>query len=222
MLAYNVVAILTIAIEGALVFAAAGHLDLPMVWVYLGVYLAIGLLGGMLVHRRNPSLLGRRLRMGRSEVPDRLYLAALGVGMLVHYVLAGLDIGRFHWSDSVPIAAQVVGLAAFVAGLWLSIWAEMANPFFVGEVRIQVELGHHVISSGPYQYMRHPGYGGGVLFMLASGVALGSWWSILPMALVIVTLIRRTMLEDAMLRERLEGYAEYAANVRYRLIPGVW
>src|SRR5262249_36135270 len=133
MLAHIVVTVLTIAIEGALVFGSAGHLDLPMVWAYLTVYLTPGLLGGFLVNRRNPGLLGRRLRMGRSEVPDRLYLATLGVGMLVHYVLAGLDIGRFHWSDSVSIVVQVLGLVAFAAGLWLSIWAEMANPFFAGE-----------------------------------------------------------------------------------------
>ncbi len=209
---------------GGLLFVSAGRFDLPMVWAYLSVFLVIGLLGNFLIGRRSPGLLERRLEFATapSDVPDRLYRVTLAIGNLSHYVIAGLDVGRYRWSGSVPTVVQIVGLIAFAFGILLGVWAASVNPFFSGEVRIQPEYGQHVISSGPYQAVRHPGYTGGALYMLASGLALGSWWSVLPMLLVVATLIRRTALEDHLLHEKLEGYSDYAARVRFRLIPGVW
>ncbi len=210
-------------IIGALLFGSAGRLDLPMVWAYLAVFLIIGLLNNFLISR-HPGLLERRLRFATasSDVPDWLYRGVLIVGNLSHYVIAGLDVGRYHWSGNVPIVIQIVGLFTFAAGICLGVWAATVNPFFAGEVRIQADRGQHVISSGPYQIVRHPGYTGGALYMLASGVALGSWWSVLPMLPVVATLIRRTALEDRLLRDKLEGYSDYTARVRFRLVPGVW
>lgn len=193
-----------------------------MLWVYLAVFLVTGLLGNFLIHRRNPVLLERRQRTGPSEVPDQLYRVSLDVSFVAHYIIAGLDNGRYHWSYNVPIVAQVLGLAAFAAGLWLDVWAASVNPFYTREVRIQTDHGQHVITGGPYRYVRHPGYAGSLLFMLATGPALGSWWSVLPMLLVIASLIRRTALEDRLLHKKLAGFADYAARVRFLLVPGVW
>jgi protein-S-isoprenylcysteine O-methyltransferase Ste14 len=207
---------------GGLVFGAAGRWDLPVVWAYLAVFLATIFGGNILIQRRSPGLLQQRLHMGQGDVSDWPYRLALGGGFIIHYIIAGLDIGRFHWSDSVPLAVQIIGLVAFAAGLWLGIWAATVNPFFTAEVRLQADRGQHVISAGPYQYVRHPGYSGGLAFFLASGLALGSWWSVIPMLVVVGTLIRRTALEDDLLQRNLPGYADYAGKVRYRLLPGLW
>jgi len=207
-----------------LLFGSAGRWDLPLVWAYLGGFLAISLAGIPLLQRRSPDLLRQRtrFRMGPGDVPDRLYRGALVLGFLAHYVLAGADVGRFHWSGDLPLPVQLAGLLGFLAGLGLGTWAAAANPFFTPEVRLQGDRGQRVITAGPYRLVRHPGYAGGILFMLLSGVALGSWWSILPMLAVIAALLRRTALEDRLLRRGLPGYTDYAGTVRFRLVPGVW
>ncbi len=207
---------------GMLLFVAAGRLDLPFFWAYLSVNLVLGLVGMVQMSRRSPDLIQHRIHLGASDVPDDLYRWALVLGNLSHYVVAGLDVGRFHWSGAVPLAVQIMGLLGYTGGVAFSTWASLSNPFFTGAVRIQEDRGQHVIQSGPYQLMRHPGYAGGALFMLCGGVALGSWWSVLPMALVVITLIRRTALEDRLLQQRLPGYAEYTEKVPFRLIPGLW
>lgn len=207
---------------GALLFVSAGRWDLPMFWARLSVDFVLGIVGMVQMSRRSPDLIQYRIRLGASDIPDGLYRWALSLGYLVHYVTAGLDAGRFHWSGAVPLPIQIVGLLGYTGGVVFSTWASLSNPFFTGEVRIQHERGHHVIESGPYQLVRHPGYAGGMLFMLCSGVALGSWWSVVPMALVIATLIRRTALEDRLLQQNLDGYADYAGRVQFRLVPGVW
>jgi protein-S-isoprenylcysteine O-methyltransferase Ste14 len=155
-------------------------------------------------------------------VPDQLFRLALGLGFLSHYVVAGLDVGRFGWSGSIALPAQLVALIVSAFGLGFGMWAALSNPFFTTEVRIQEDRGQQVITAGPYQFVRHPGYSGGILFMLFSGPALGSWWAILPMLLVISALIRRTALEDRLLQQNLPDYAAYTAKVRFRLLPGVW
>jgi protein-S-isoprenylcysteine O-methyltransferase Ste14 len=207
---------------GVLLFVPAGRWDLPLFWAYLAANLVIGVAGMLLMAQRSPDLIKHRLQLGASDVPDRLYRLTLGLGLFSHYVIAGLDAGRFHWSGSIPLPVQLVGLLGYIVGVVLSTWAEVSNPFFIGAVRIQEERGHHVITTGPYQFVRHPGYAGGLVFMLFSGVALGSWWSILPMVLTVATLVRRTALEDSLLQQKLKGYADYAQKVRFRLIPGLW
>jgi protein-S-isoprenylcysteine O-methyltransferase Ste14 len=89
-------------------------------------------------------------------------------------------------------------------------------------VRIQAERGHRVVTGGPYQYVRHPGYVGGILHHLAAPLVLGSPWALIPGALGAAALMARTALEDRTLREELPGYADYAQRVCYRLVPGVW
>jgi protein-S-isoprenylcysteine O-methyltransferase Ste14 len=114
------------------------------------------------------------------------------------------------------------GIGLFLAGDGIMNWAMAANPFFEPVVRIQPERGHHVISGGPYAYVRHPGYVGGTLFMLSQPLILGSRWGLLPAALAVLAMLGRTVIEDRVLQRELPGYVEYAARVRWKLLPGVW
>ena len=91
-----------------------------------------------------------------------------------------------------------------------------------GVVHIQEERGHHAVSQGPYRFVRHPMYLGILFYGSAIPVFLGSWWALIPGGLMILAFIIRTALEDRMLHEKLPGYKEYAGEVRYRLVPGVW
>jgi protein-S-isoprenylcysteine O-methyltransferase Ste14 len=206
---------------GGLLFGSAGRWDLLMFWLYYLATLAVSGIATALIYRGSPDLIQERMHPGPGE-RDRLSVSVLLLGMAAHWATAGLDVGRFHWSDRVPLVGQLAALAGYVGGLSLMVWATLVNRFFSSAVRIQADRGQHVITTGPYRFVRHPGYAGAILFFLCSGVALGSWWSVLPMALGAARLVYRTSLEDRMLRRELRGYPDYARKVRYRLVPGVW
>ena len=105
----------------------------------------------------------------------RSALRLFSVVLFVHWIAAGLDRGRFHWSDGVPDWLQALGLAAMTAGYALALWAMRVNRFFSSVVRIQSDRGHHLVDTGPYAVIRHPGYAAGVIIIVASGIGLGSW-----------------------------------------------
>jgi protein-S-isoprenylcysteine O-methyltransferase Ste14 len=136
-------------------------------------------------------------------------------------VVAGLDV-RFEWSSELSIIAQIAALIVAASGYMFSAWAMSVNTFYSRFVCIQTDRGHVPISAGPYAWIRHPGYLGQIFFSLASAVALGSLWALIPGVLFSITLLVRTALEDQMLLVELTGYEKYAKDVRSRLIPGIW
>ena len=136
-------------------------------------------------------------------------------------LVAGLD-ALFDWSPPFSIPAKIIALVIILAGNALGSYALFENRFFSGIVRIQTERGHQVISTGPYRWMRHPGYAGVLLLYLATPIFLDSRWAFLPALFLTVVLLIRTNLEDKALQNELEGYWAYANRVRYRLLPGVW
>jgi protein-S-isoprenylcysteine O-methyltransferase Ste14 len=137
------------------------------------------------------------------------------------WLVAGLD-KRWNGSPALPLTVELGAFAIVIVGYWISVWALIANKFFSAVVRIQKERGHTVVTTGPYRFVRHPGYAGGVIAYLATPLALGTLWAYLPMGLILCALALRTALEDRTLQDELPGYAEYAARVRYRLLPGIW
>jgi protein-S-isoprenylcysteine O-methyltransferase Ste14 len=219
--ALGIVAACFTAFAGAAIpFVAAGRFDLPWLWAY-GLLWAVFVVGGAVA--ADPALVRERMRPGPGA-KDSLSVAALFSAVVwgSHLVLAGLDVGRLHWSDSVPTAARVLGFAGLVGSFGMMSWATRANPFFSSVVRIQEERGHRVVSAGPYRFVRHPGYAGGILMFVASGLALGSWLSLLPSIVAAAALVARTLFEEGVLRRELPGYEEYLGRVRYRLVPGLW
>lgn len=210
---------LFVGVVGAALFLPAGRLDVPGFWAYLLVAFlvtapAVALVSdpGLNAERRKPAaggLDGGLRRFGAAAVA-------------VHLVVAGLDVGRYGWSASPPVWLQVSALVVVGAALALTWWSMASNTFFSPVVRIQAERGHHVIRGGPYRYVRHPGYLGMIVAFSASGAALGSWWSMLPAAVYVGLVLRRTAIEDRFLIRQLGGYGDYARTVRYRLLPRVW
>jgi protein-S-isoprenylcysteine O-methyltransferase Ste14 len=199
-------------------FAAAGTIAILGFWLYLAILAAI-IVASLLA--LDPGLLRERMRPGGQRPP--LGLRLFTIVMFLQWIVAGLDRGRFHWSDGVPSWIQALGLIALAAGYVLCLWAMAVNRFFSSVVRIQSDRGQHVVASGPYAYVRHPGYLAGIVIILVSGLALGSWLAAL---LVIVSslpfLLYRAITEDRVLQAELLGYADYARRVRWRLVPGIW
>ncbi len=196
--------------------ALAGRYQDPWLWTYIATVAAIGLL---------PTIwLDDDLAKERFSPPeqgaDRRPLAAVRIIALAHVVVSCLDV-RWQFSH-VPDGVRLLGLVGVVISIGLFFHAMMANRFFSAVIRIQKDRGHHVIDQGPYAVVRHPGYAGMVPSMAFSGLALGSWLGFAIGLGCSVLMMRRVFFEDAFLKEHLEGYREYAARVRYRLIPRVW
>ena len=202
----------------AALFASAGTFAITAFWVYLAILATVFVASFAML---DPGLLRERMRPGGKPPP--LGLKLFTVVLLLHLVVAGLDRGRLHLSDGIPPWLQATGLAVVAAAYALVLWAMRVNRFFSSVVRIQLDRGQRVVATGPYSFIRHPGYAAGTLIVLASGIALGSW---LAAALLVVTslpfLFYRAITEDRVLLAELPGYREYAGRVRWRLIPGVW
>jgi protein-S-isoprenylcysteine O-methyltransferase Ste14 len=203
---------------GVLLFGSAGTLSIPAFWVYLAILAAVFVTSFMLL---DPELLHERMRPGGKPLPLGVMLAT--VVFSLHWIIAGLDRGRLHWSDTVPLWLEVIGFVMMVAAQLLAFWAMRINRFFSSIVRIQSDRGQYVVTAGPYAFVRHPGYVAGILLIFASGIALGSW---LAAAFVVATnlpfLLYRIVVEERVLQSQLPDYAEYAQRVRWRLLPGLW
>ena len=187
-------------------------------WGLMGLY---ALAHVVYVRRVNPGILGHRMFLKRgTESWDLVWFSIfvpIFVGILV---VAGVDLRS--GSHLLPSWVRLVGLVMFVLGGGLFLRAMAENPFFEKTVRIQSERDHHVIDTGPYRVVRHPGYVGMVPWILSIPLLLISARAFLPAGLAVTCLVVRTALEDWTLHKKLPGYAEYATRVRSRLIPGVW
>jgi protein-S-isoprenylcysteine O-methyltransferase Ste14 len=205
------------------VFWAAGRVDWGRGWIYTALLVVTQSIGGMFLWRHDPELIRRRSQPGEGTARwDMALLGLFGLGYAGAVVVAALDAARFGWSD-VPSLTWPLGAALYLAGMSVVIWAMAVNTHFEKTVRIQHDRAHRVIDGGPYRLVRHPGYvGASLCFPLAAPLLLGSWWAFLPAVFSVAALTLRTALEDRLLRRELDGYAEYATRVRFRLIPGVW
>ena len=207
---------------GVALFWSAGRIDWWPAWAAIAVWLAWFITLDIIVFRFNPDLMAERLAPPKgAKTWDRAILSILRLTELVRYILAGLD-QRYGWTDGFPLAAQIAALTVCVLSCALFTWAMASNPFFSQIVRIQSDRGHAVATNGPYRYERHPGYVGMILFELALSTLLASWWALIAGGLCAVLLVLRTALEDRTLQVELTDYVDYARQVRYRLIPGVW
>lgn len=220
-------ALLQTAVSIVVIVAAvrllAGRWDVPMVWVLLGIFFLSLLLAWLFIFRKDPDLLKERRESGPGAKRwDRVWLGIYTMVLLITLIVALLDVGRFHWSDTVPLWLRSVGLVGLVAALGFSGWAMAENTFFSEVVRIQEDRGHYVVTTGPYQYVRHPGYAGNAVAWLCIALALGSWLAVFLSGVLVALFVLRTAREDRTLQAELADYAEYAKRVRYRLVPGVW
>jgi protein-S-isoprenylcysteine O-methyltransferase Ste14 len=208
--------------SAAIYFFSAGRTDLPIAWTYFALNLIVGLILSVILARLSPDLIRERVKPGAGE-QDRLTKLVGLVVILLQLVLSGLDVGRYHWTAPVNAPVQFAALILVFVGYAIVSWAVFSNRFFSSAVRLQADRQQTVIDTGPYAYVRHPGYTGTILYLGLAGLALGSWLAfIITIIPMLHLLFRRTLLEDAMLRTGLAGYDAYAHRVKYRLLPGLW
>ena len=202
-------------------FFLAGTVAGPAGWTWAAATLLIALVHQLAVRRLAPDLSRRRSDVGPGTPTwDLAWNLAFWPLMASGPLLAG-------WAahaGSPPLAWPLAGAGVLVlaAGFAMSGWAMVSNPFFEGTVRLQTERQQVAVDRGPYAYVRHPGYVGLALWALAQPLLLRSVEALGPAVLVVAWLALRTVKEDAFLRRGLPGYADYAARVRARWVPGVF
>ncbi len=193
-------------------------------WTYAGVNILGFVISRALAARRHPDLIAERAHsmvMKDAKAWDKKLAPLLTAGLTVVLIVAGLD-ARNGWTSPFPLNVKLASLLVILLGFALGSWALIENRFFSGVVRIQTDRGHHVVSGGPYRFVRHPGYAGAFWTYLLTPIFLDSLWAFIPVTLTLIVLIVRTAFEDKTLHEELPGYREYAQKTRYRLFPGLW
>lgn len=210
-----------VLVFAALLFVPAGRLDWTLGWLYVGLVAVNVAVNWACLQRWNPELIARRLRLGAgTKTWDKVWALLYAPVLIVVYVVAGLE--ARDGLSSLPSAVWLLGLVLFIPGAALLTWSMVVNPFFEKTVRIQTDRGHRVIDTGPYAYVRHPGYVGFVAWILSTPLLLASAWAFVPALFAVLGMVIRTALEDCTLQAELPGYRAYAARVRFRLLPGVW
>ena len=193
-------------------------------WAY-GILSVLGfVISRALAARRHPDLIAERSRFMQHEDAqswDKQLLPLMGVGGVLVLVVTGLD-ELLYWSPAFSLPVKILALVLTLCGYALSSYALVENRFFSGNVRLQTDRGQQVVSSGPYRWMRHPGYAGALLVYLVTPLFLDSSFAFIPTIFTVGLYVLRTALEDRFLQNELPGYKEYAQRVKYRLLPGIW
>jgi protein-S-isoprenylcysteine O-methyltransferase Ste14 len=214
--------VVVFALQAAILFLAAGRADWLWAWVFLGIYVASVATNSVFMLRTSAETIAERGRPKEMKNWDKLVSALWSLAQfLLIPLVAGLDV-RFGLSGGMGAGIHIAGGIVFAAGLAVFGWAMITNAFFSTVVRIQEERGQTVCREGPYRFVRHPGYVGTLLQSAGAPLLLGSWWALLPGMAAAAFMIIRTSLEDRTLRAELAGYSEFAEEVRYRLVPGIW
>ncbi|HXJ95470.1 MAG TPA: methyltransferase [Terriglobia bacterium] len=199
-----------------LMMTAAGRGRDPITQAYLAVF---GFLAGatsLAIYRRLP----RWQIQNSSQAADPGLPSLASFLFVVTFTVAAFDTGRFHWSPALPAAVRIAGLWVLALSGSLQVWAIAVNPFFSPGLSIQAH--QRLIATGPYRFMRHPGYLAMLVTVPATAVTLGSLAALLPALTYDLLILNRTVREDGFLRKKLGGYAEYARMVHCRIVPGLW
>ncbi len=216
-----------------LLFVSAGFQLWLNAWIYIIWQLIFSTIFMIIMIRKNPGLLNLRgaprkaMRSSSMKGFDKIFFAIYVPLFMLIPIIAGLEVLGLFWfcplsALMMPSWLIIIGLVFVIIGESVFGWAMVVNPFFHGLFKIQDTRGHLIISTGPYRYIRHPGYLGQLLYYLGVPLLLGTWVTFLLGLIMMLAFIYRTAKEDQSLRNELEGYEEYENRVKKRLFPGIW
>ncbi|HSY13147.1 MAG TPA: isoprenylcysteine carboxylmethyltransferase family protein [Verrucomicrobiae bacterium] len=213
--------IAVVAVMALLLFIPAGKIRYWQAWVYLAIYIGVSLLFSTYLFRNDPALLERRIKGGptaEKRTTQKIAMLFASLGFVALLVVPALNY-RFAGS-SVPLAVELAADVLVLVGFYLVFLVFRENTF--ASSTIGVFENQKVISTGPYALVRHPMYASAMLYVIGTPIALGSYWGLLALALMVPAIVWRLLDEEKLLGLNLPGYTEYQRKVRYRLLPGVW
>jgi protein-S-isoprenylcysteine O-methyltransferase Ste14 len=208
-------------VMGLLLFLSAGTVHYCQAWIYLLLFFGLSAVITRDLMRHDPALLARRMKGGptaEQRPQQQVIMLGASLGFIALLVVPALDF-RFKWSV-VPVGGIMLGDALFVLGFGFIGRVYRENTYT--SATIEVVQDQKVISTGPYAVVRHPMYASGLLYLIGTPLALGSYWGLLALVFMLPLLMWRLVDEEQVLARELPGYTDYRARVRYRLVPGIW
>jgi len=209
------------AVMAMLLFVPAGTIRYWQGWLYLFVFFGASVLVTIFLVRHDPALLERRMRGGptaEKRPTQQVIMLGASAGFLALLVVPAFDY-RFGWS-TVPWPGVLLGDLLVAIGFFFIFIVYKANTYAAATIDLAAD--QKVISTGPYAIVRHPMYASASLYLVGTPLALGSYWGLVVIPLMLPFLIWRLLDEERFLAKDLPGYVEYQQTVRHRLIPGVW
>lgn len=212
----------TTLVFSSILFLCAGKINYIQGWIFLTTNIITALMNFLTI-RNDSNLMIERSKVGDgAKLWDKIILGISGITYLTSVVIAGLDSGRFQWSPYFHWYIYAIGIILTIIGQVIFLIARKENKYFSSVVRIQTDRGHSVCDTGIYKIVRHPGYLGMTISLVALPLLTGSAWSIIPIVIAVILLFIRTYLEDEALKKELLGYTDYAKRTRHRLVPKIW
>ena len=205
-------------IVGLLLFLSAGTFRSPNAWLLIGILFVPMFIAGLIMMKKNPELLRKRLNVNEKESEQRSVIFLSGIMFLAAFILAGLSF-RFGWL-MLPFTVSIIFAIVFLAAY--ALYAEVLRENTYLSRTVEVQEDQKVISTGLYGVVRHPMYMVTVLLFLSMPLVLGSLISFVVTLCYIPIIAKRIRNEEQVLEKGLSGYKEYEKKVRYRLIPFVW
>jgi len=208
-------------VMGLLLFVPAATLRYWQAWMYLSIFTSATVLTTLYLLRKDPALLERRMRGGpraERQPAQKFIMLCTSIGFIALLVVPAFD-HRLGWS-TVSLGVVVAGDVLVAIGFYLIFLVYRENTFASGT--IEVAENQKVISTGPYAIVRHPMYASAFIYLLGTPLALGSYWGLVPVAVMMPFLIWRLFDEERFLARNLPGYTEYQKRVQHRLVPFVW
>ena len=205
-------------IVGLLLFLPAGTIHWPQAWLLFGILFIPMFIAGLIMMRRAPDLLRRRLNAKEEQVEQKEVIALSGLMFLAAFIVAGLNY-RFGW---IVLPMWVSYAAAIVFLIAYALYAEVLRENVWLSRTVKVQDNQEVIDTGLYGIVRHPMYMSTVFLFLSMPMVLGSVISFGITLLYIPIMAKRIRNEEEVLEDGLAGYSEYKKRVRYKVIPFVW
>jgi protein-S-isoprenylcysteine O-methyltransferase Ste14 len=205
------------------IFLPGGLRAWPAGWIFLIIWFGFWLVELAWLLKHNPALFQERMRVSAADQKgwDRIFPLLINLTLFAWLLYISFDVLRWHWSP-VPVWLQIGGAIIMVCSFALFFLTFRENSFLSPVVRLQAERGQTVISTGPYQYVRHPMYAAMGLVVISAPQLLGAWYGTLMGFIFMLVLARRSVLEERSLRQELPGYTAYMERVKFRLVPYIW
>jgi protein-S-isoprenylcysteine O-methyltransferase Ste14 len=205
-----------------ILFISAGRINYWQGWLYAAICILSVLLNSFALKNKDELAAERSGAKSGTKSWDKIIIGLSTVTLIITYIVAGFDSGRFHWSPKFHWGIHVIGAILILSGEAIFLMAQKQNKFFSSLMRIQTDRGHTVCDTGIYKIIRHPMYFGNIITAIGIPLILGSLWSFKPAVVSIFLVIIRTSLEDRTLLNELDGYRDYTCKTRYRLLPCIW
>jgi protein-S-isoprenylcysteine O-methyltransferase Ste14 len=201
-----------------LIFLSAGTIRFLNGWLFIGGLLLPMIFALTYLIIKDPELLEKRINLREREEEQKKYVKLSILIYVIAYIIPGLDY-RFGWSE-VPLWLVLVSLVIMLTGYAMFMIVMLQNRYASRVIEIQKE--QKLIDTGLYSFVRHPMYLAATILYLASSLVLGSYYSLIPMAILPFLLGYRIVNEEKVLLKGLPGYDKYMEKVKYRMIPYIW